>query len=248
MAKWERALPGRQRYGSVMTHARVWKFRPPAGREDEFHAAYSGKGNWARLFEQAAGVAQTLVEYETLGEIERYLRGSGVAVSQVLAHVGSADAAAYFQKLAAQPVTEEAYAHAKEHQGRLRGEYERMLKAAGFSAVQVIDSGADLNAYSAMEGQSGCCSPAASAGGCCGGSGEGRASEMPASSSSTCCDFETNPSGSGCCTAPAPGSGDCCTPKQAEPAGVHQQLGELLSRYDVNDYAASVQIFAVKER
>ncbi|HLR58516.1 MAG TPA: amidase family protein [Beutenbergiaceae bacterium] len=87
------------------------------------------------LFEQAAGVAQTLVEYETLGEIERYLRGSGVAVSQVLAHVGSADAAAYFQKLAAQPVTEEAYAHAKEHQGRLRGEYERMFAAAGVDLI-----------------------------------------------------------------------------------------------------------------
>ena len=25
-----------QRYGCGMTHARVWKFRPPAGREDEF--------------------------------------------------------------------------------------------------------------------------------------------------------------------------------------------------------------------
>lgn len=87
------------------------------------------------LFEQAAGVAQTLVEYETLGEIERYLRGSGVAVSQVLAHVASADVAAYFQKLAAQPVTKEAYAHAKEHQGRLRGEYARMFAAAGVDLI-----------------------------------------------------------------------------------------------------------------
>ena len=42
-----------------MTHARVWKFRPPAGREDEFQAAYSGSGNWARLFEQAPGYRGT---------------------------------------------------------------------------------------------------------------------------------------------------------------------------------------------
>jgi Antibiotic biosynthesis monooxygenase len=48
-----------QRYGGAMTHARVWKFRPPAGREDEFHAAYSGSGNWARLFEQAPGYRGT---------------------------------------------------------------------------------------------------------------------------------------------------------------------------------------------
>ena len=48
-----------QRYGSAMTHARVWKFRPPAGREEEFHAAYSGTGNWARLFEQAPGYRGT---------------------------------------------------------------------------------------------------------------------------------------------------------------------------------------------
>ena len=42
-----------------MTHARVWKFRPPAGREDEFERAYSGTGNWARLFEQAPGYRGT---------------------------------------------------------------------------------------------------------------------------------------------------------------------------------------------
>ena len=50
-----------QRYGSAMTHARIWKFRPPAGREDEFHAAYSGSGNWARLFEQAPGYRGTML-------------------------------------------------------------------------------------------------------------------------------------------------------------------------------------------
>ena len=44
-----------------MTHARVWKFRPPAGREDEFEQAYSGTGNWARLFGQAPGYRETLL-------------------------------------------------------------------------------------------------------------------------------------------------------------------------------------------
>src|SRR5215216_4832169 len=39
-------------------------------------------------------------------------------------------------------------------------EYKRGLVEAGFGEVAVIDSGADLNAYSLVEGQSGCCSPA----------------------------------------------------------------------------------------
>src|SRR5207247_1604582 len=39
-------------------------------------------------------------------------------------------------------------------------EYERLLRAAGFAEVQVVDSGADLNAYAKVENQSGCCSPA----------------------------------------------------------------------------------------
>ena len=44
-----------------MTHARVWKFRPPAGREAEFEQAYCGTGNWARLFEQASGYLGTML-------------------------------------------------------------------------------------------------------------------------------------------------------------------------------------------
>ena len=42
-----------------MTHARVWKFRPPAGREAEFVRAYSGDGAWARLFARASGYCGT---------------------------------------------------------------------------------------------------------------------------------------------------------------------------------------------
>ncbi|HSU19453.1 MAG TPA: arsenite methyltransferase [Acidobacteriaceae bacterium] len=40
------------------------------------------------------------------------------------------------------------------------GEYRAGLLAAGFEHVQVVDSGADLNAYANIENQSGCCSPA----------------------------------------------------------------------------------------
>jgi SAM-dependent methyltransferase len=39
-------------------------------------------------------------------------------------------------------------------------EYERLLRAAGFDAVRVVDSGKDLNAYAKLDSQSGCCSPA----------------------------------------------------------------------------------------
>ena len=42
-----------------MTHVRVWKFRPPEGREAEFEAAYSGHGRWAELFGKAQGYRGT---------------------------------------------------------------------------------------------------------------------------------------------------------------------------------------------
>jgi arsenite methyltransferase len=38
-------------------------------------------------------------------------------------------------------------------------DYRAGLLAAGFEHVEVVDSGADLNAYSKMENQAGCCSP-----------------------------------------------------------------------------------------
>ncbi len=90
-------------------------------------------------------------------------------------------------------------------------DYERDLRAAGFEAVQVVDTGADLNAYAKVENQSACCSP-------------------PAATSDT-----------GLAMA------DCCA---AEPSGsaVHTELADLLRRYDVNEYAASVRVFAVKGR
>jgi SAM-dependent methyltransferase len=60
--------------------------------------------------------------------------------------------------------------------------YRSGLVEAGFQHVEIVDSGADLNAYSKVENQSGCCSPAMAsapsslpsdaAGKCCGAPGE----------------------------------------------------------------------------
>lgn len=38
-------------------------------------------------------------------------------------------------------------------------DYRAQLLAAGFAHVEIVDSGADLNAYAKVENQSGCCSP-----------------------------------------------------------------------------------------
>jgi SAM-dependent methyltransferase len=90
-------------------------------------------------------------------------------------------------------------------------EYVRGLKAAGFDAVEVVDTRKDLNAYSEVEGQAGCCAPPA----------------MTAASGLTVI-------GEPSCS-PSPATSD-----------VHGGLAELLKRYDINDYAASVQVYAVK--
>jgi SAM-dependent methyltransferase len=88
-------------------------------------------------------------------------------------------------------------------------EYRRGLADAGFDNVAVVDSGADLNAYSKIEGQGGCCSPA-------------MASAAPVA------------------------TGGCCGGAPAEGQSVHGSLSELLRRYDVNEFAASVKVYAVK--
>ena len=79
--------------------------------------------------------------------------------------------------------------------------YRAGLIAAGFGAVEVIDSGADLNAYAKVENQAGCCSP-------------GMSESLPMVS--------------------------CCSDD------LHGRIKELLSRYNVNDYAASVKVYAIK--
>jgi SAM-dependent methyltransferase len=83
-------------------------------------------------------------------------------------------------------------------------DYRSGLAAAGFEAVEIVESGSDLNAYAKVENQSGCCSPGMSEGG-------------------------------------LPMVSDCCSTTE-----LHGELAELLKRYNVNDYAASVKVYAVK--
>ena len=99
-------------------------------------------------------------------------------------------------------------------------DFERGLTAAGFDAVHVVDSGADLNAYANVDGQSACCAPPM----------EEKKSSLPLAGESCC--------GPTCCG----GS------QEAEPAGVHEGLTAVLERYNVNDYAASVKVYALKPR
>ena len=51
-----------------MTHLRIWKFRPPEGREEEFALAYGGDGAWTALFSNAGGyLGTTLLRPAELG-------------------------------------------------------------------------------------------------------------------------------------------------------------------------------------
>jgi|SRR5579884_2987109 len=86
-------------------------------------------------------------------------------------------------------------------------DYESGLRAAGFEAVQVVDTHADLNTYAHVDQQAGCCSPAMTS------------TALPVA---------------GCCG--------------EEAAGLHQHLADLLRRYDINEYAASVRVYALKGR
>ncbi|HWB53806.1 MAG TPA: arsenite methyltransferase [Tepidisphaeraceae bacterium] len=94
-------------------------------------------------------------------------------------------------------------------------EYRSGLKAAGFSAVDVVDSERDLNAYAKMENQAACCAPTTL-------SVRGK-KEEPAE---------------GCCS---------CGPSSGDDDALHERLKDLLRKYNVNDYAASVKVFAVKQ-
>jgi heme-degrading monooxygenase HmoA len=42
-----------------MTHLRIWKFRPPPDRSEEFALAYGADGVWAALFGRARGYLGT---------------------------------------------------------------------------------------------------------------------------------------------------------------------------------------------
>ncbi|HYY97054.1 MAG TPA: arsenite methyltransferase [Pyrinomonadaceae bacterium] len=119
-------------------------------------------------------------------------------------------------------------------------EYRQGLVEAGFREVAVIDSGADLNAYGLVEGQSGCCSPAMAEGP---SAADEATKGLPVAAMSCCAPAET-----AAASRPALAITTCCAPS-AEPAdgvALHESLNELLSRHNVNDYAASVKVFAVK--
>jgi SAM-dependent methyltransferase len=95
-------------------------------------------------------------------------------------------------------------------------EYRQGLLDAGFSEVTIVDSGTDLNAYAKIENQSGCCSSATN-----------EQSALPLMASS-------------CCT---PAADSATDQRKGE---VFADFLELLTRYNVNDYAASVKVFALK--
>jgi len=124
------------------------------------------------------------------------------------------------------------------------GEYVEGLKSAGFAAVQVVDTKKDLNAYTKVEGQGGCCSPTpepvAAESACC--------TPAPAGSSACCTPkADAAPKKEGCCTPAPSGSSACCTPTAStEAETVHGGLSRLLAKCGVNEYAASVQVYAVK--
>lgn len=96
--------------------------------------------------------------------------------------------------------------------------YKQGLLEAGFSLVEVVDSAADLNAYAKLENQSGCCASPADA------------AKATATTSTACCS-----------SAPVEPASSCCSPSELQ-----EDPSELLSRYNVNDYAASVKVYAVK--
>ncbi|HLO00006.1 MAG TPA: arsenite methyltransferase [Pyrinomonadaceae bacterium] len=98
-------------------------------------------------------------------------------------------------------------------------DYRRGLLEAGFSQVEVVDSAADLNVYAKLENQAGCCSTEA-------GESTSELRSLPVTASS-CCSSE-------------PGVAAGWTPE------LQAGLADLLRRYNVNDYAASVKVYAIK--
>ncbi|WP_370339108.1 arsenite methyltransferase [Parvularcula marina] len=95
------------------------------------------------------------------------------------------------------------------------------MNAAGFNDIKVVDAQVDLNAYGEVDGQSACCSPVAA-----------------------------EPVASSCCGPkdPEPAASSCCGPSEPAAKGtdVHDSLRETMKSYDLNDYAASVKVYAVK--
>ncbi len=123
---------------------------------------------------------------------------------------------------------------------------ERMLKEAGFGSVDIQDAHSDLNAYKEGDVQ-GCCAPVApgeDSTGCCGTS-----EPEPLKADTGCCGSDPAPKkaekSSGCCGGNTEESQVTATTKEEEKA-YHEHMSNVMAQVDVNDFAASVKIFAVK--
>ncbi len=99
-------------------------------------------------------------------------------------------------------------------------EYRRQLAGAGFFDIAVVDSQTDLNAYAQADGQSGCCSAPMNT-----------SDDAPRANQSG---TRLSVVSAGCCSSPAPVK------------ALHVDIAEVLRQYDVNKYAASVKVFAIK--
>ncbi|MDQ3439858.1 MAG: arsenite methyltransferase [Planctomycetota bacterium] len=134
-----------------------------------------------------------------------------------------------------QPLPEEIAKDVTAYVGCISGallidDYRRKLAEADFADVLVVDAGADLNAYDNVEGQSGCCTPAMAM------------TETPVTSPACC------PSAASTVSLPVTSSACCGSTPAAEEKTIHGGLAELLHRYDVNNYAASVKVYALKPK
>lgn len=102
-------------------------------------------------------------------------------------------------------------------------DYRQGLRAAGFAQVEILDSQTDLNAYGAVGKQSVCCSPAM-------GDTADQAAKIKPRAGAALNVLDS----------------DCCGNTPLTAAGIHEDLAMLAEKYNLNEYAASVKVFAVK--
>lgn len=149
------------------------------------------------------------------------------------------------------PLPEEVKANVMAYIGCISGailidDYQNGLEQVGFGDVRIIDSHADLNAYAAL-GTSNCCAPPSS--------------EVVGTtqSASSCCNnvsTSSSPSSStSCCSSSASGgvsstAGSCCSGEgegsQSSSVEFGDGMVDVLQKININDYAASVKVLAVK--
>ena len=95
-------------------------------------------------------------------------------------------------------------------------EYREALRESGFAHVEVVDTGADLNAYAKID-EAASCSPTVAV----------PSSTLPIAATS-------------CCSTQA-------TASEGSAAASRMRLVEMLRQMNINDYAASVRVYALKE-